>query len=272
MNITLFLDAHVHLYPFYDLAAAFAAAFRAMPRRNARDLRALLLADREGMDTYRKLAADELAPPPGWKTTAFDPEGALRLHETATGRPLWLIAGRQHATRERLELCTLFAYPEIPDGTGAEETLQEILRTPGAVAAVNWAPGKWLGKRGKLLKKLLDANGPDKLVLVDTSLRPYGWPEGSVFRRAKAEGRAILAGSDPLAAKREEAIPGKYRVRMPLDIPDEPENDDAESEENDASLVPALRQAVVSGRGIVREGARETFFSLRRRLKAHQRH
>jgi hypothetical protein len=271
MKITLFLDAHVHLYPFYDLAAAFAAAFQAMPRRNARDLRALLLADREGMDTYRKLAADELAPPPGWKITAFDAEGALRLHETATGRPLWLIAGRQHATRERLELCTLFAYPEIPDGTGAEETLQEILRTPGAVAAVNWAPGKWLSKRGKLLKKLLAANGPDKLVLVDTSLRPYGWPEGSVFRRAKAEGRAILAGSDPLAAKCEETIPGKYRVRMPLELPDEPA-DDAESEESDASLVPALRAAVLAGKGIVREGARETFFSLRKRLKAHQRH
>lgn len=271
MNITLFLDAHVHLYPFYDLAAAFAAAFRAMPRRNARDLRALLLADREGMDTYRKLATDELSPPPGWKITAFDPEGALRLHEGATGRPLWLFAGRQHATRERLGLCTLFAYPDIPDGTGAEETLQEILRTPGALAAVNWAPGKWLGRRGKLLRKLLEANGPEKLILIDTSLRPVGWPEGSVFRRAKAEGRAILAGSDPLAAKSEEGMPGKYRVRLPLALPDEPVGD-AESEESDASLVPALRAAVLAGKGIVREGARESVFSLRRRLKAHRRH
>lgn len=273
MDITLHLDAHAHLYPFQDAGLLFESALRHMPRRAPADVRALLLAERSDCHVFRDLAADEWAPPAGWSVSAYDPEGAVRLHHAGDGKLLWLVAGRQHATAERLEICSMFADPEIPDGLPAEETLRLVLETPGAVAGLNWAPGKWLGKRGKIVRKLLEDTAPERLWLVDTSLRARGIPEPGVFAAARREGRPLLAGSDPLPVEGEERVAGCYFAKIPLTLGEAAgeEEDALDSPDSDALVVGPLKAALARRPlpEIRLAGERNGLLELAGRLRAH---
>ena len=120
-----------------------------------------------------------------------------------------LLAGRQIVTAEKIEISALFTDDEIPDGQPARDILRQILAT-GGLPALNWAPGKWLGKRGRLIAALARETPPSDLLLVDTSLRFAGWPEPALYRTARRQRRTLLAGSDPLPVPGEEKIAGSY--------------------------------------------------------------
>jgi hypothetical protein len=75
---------------------------------------------------------------------------------------------------------------------------------------VAWSPGKWTGARGRLVEALVEETPPGGLLLADTALRPRGWPEPRLMRRARAKGFGVLAGSDPLPFPGEERRIGCY--------------------------------------------------------------
>lgn len=277
MKALLHLDAHVHLYPLHDWGRLLTSAMRGMPRRGAADIRALLLAERHDCRIFQALSADEMPLPEGWCISAYDPSGAIRLHHASTRQPLWLIAGRQHAVRERVEVCSLFLDDEIPDGFSAEKTVQMVLDA-GGIAALNWAPGKWMGKRKKVIANLLEKFSPEKLWLVDTSLRATGIPEPAFYAAARKADRPILAGSDSLPVPGEEEMAGTYYCKIPLELAEPAPVDeeagsdwDLDAPDADAMIVPALRAALQQHPlpPLAWAGQRNSPMGLLKRLRAH---
>jgi len=68
-----------------------------------------------------------------------------------------LIAGKQVATQERLEVLGLAVGESIPDGRPLRETIDRIV-TCGGFPVLAWAPGKWWGQRGRIVRDFVDAS------------------------------------------------------------------------------------------------------------------
>ncbi|MBR6022547.1 MAG: hypothetical protein IK066_09050, partial [Kiritimatiellae bacterium] len=197
----ILLDAHVHVYPFYDLARFLDAAVSNMPLPAPTDHRVLALAERHDCHFFAALLDGSLALPAPWRIASASP-AAVTLARGDDA--LTFLPGRQIVPRERIELCALGADAAIPDGLSADETFSAILAA-NALPVLNWAPGKWLFKRARVISALM-ARRP--LALCETSLRPIGWPTPLAIRRARRLGLPVLAGSDPLPVPGEEPIVG----------------------------------------------------------------
>lgn len=197
-------DTHVHLHPFYDLARAFAAARDVLSAAAGPGGAAgLCLTEAVGCDAFGALRDGRWAVP-GWTAVSSTDGLTLRLDPAAGGNSLWILAGRQIVTRERVEVLGLGLHATVPERLDAAETVERV-RAAGALAVLPWAPGKWFGRRGRIVAALMDRFGPDAVALADTTLRPLGWPTPLLIRRAVRAGFRVFAGSDPLPFAGEEA-------------------------------------------------------------------
>ena len=131
------------------------------------------------------------------------------LLEGADGTRIYVIAGRQIVTKERIEVLSLTFDVDIPDGQPLEEILDAVIKQ-GGIPVLSWAPGKWFSKRGKIIKQLIERSEPGRFLIGDTSLRPTIWGEPILMRKARLKGFKILAGSDPLPIAGEESVAGTY--------------------------------------------------------------
>ncbi len=197
-------DTHVHLHPFYDLARAFAAARDALSSAAGPGGAAgLCLTEAAGCDAFGALREGRWTVP-GWTVVPSADSLTLRLDPMSGGEGLWVLAGRQIVTRERVEVLGLGLRALVPEQLDAAETVERV-RAAGALAVLPWAPGKWFGRRGRVIASLMDRFGPDAVALADTTLRPVGWPTPLPIRHAIREGFRVFAGSDPLPFAGEEA-------------------------------------------------------------------
>ncbi|HOO19790.1 MAG TPA: hypothetical protein PLJ99_01480 [Kiritimatiellia bacterium] len=259
--IRLHLDAHVHLYPRHDVSRLLLAALDHMPRLAPSDLRVLMLAERADCDWFQRLAQDEIRlPGDRWRIVAWDPDGGVKIRHLPDHRDLWILAGRQTATAERLEICSLFSESPIEDGLSARDTVRAILAA-GGLPALNWAPGKWMFKRGALVRNLVREFPPEQLILIDTSLRCAGWPAPRLYSRARRQGRPVLAGSDPLPPAGEESMAGRYYCTLSIPAPADP-----------SRLAAPLKSALVAEPlAVAYDGQRNSPLGLARRLRRHRR-
>jgi len=197
------LDTHVHLHAFYDLAPALESARDRLVRAAGPGGAAgLCLTEAAGCRAFDALRDGSLAAP-GWTVVPAADGLALRVNPAAGGEGLWIVAGRQIVTRERIEVLALGCGVEVPDGLAAEDAVGRV-REAGALPVLPWAPGKWFGGRGRRVAALMDRFGPSVLALADTALRPLGWPTPVLIRRGLRDGHRVLAGSDPLPLAGEE--------------------------------------------------------------------
>lgn len=232
----LHIDAHVHYYPSYPLRDFLLAAARNLPRANPVDTRVLCLAERDDCHFFQALAQDELPLPSDFRTIAYDPLGAIKLRHLPTHSDFWIAAGRQINTAEKIEICSLLSDALIPSRLTLPETLATI-RAADAIPLLNFAPGKWLFKRGKILEKTVKSLAADTpFLFADTTLRPtLLWPTPTLIRLARRLRRPVLAGSDPLPFAAEATMPATYHATLPVPPPDDP-----------ASLIPYLRALLTS--------------------------
>ncbi|MBN1270224.1 MAG: hypothetical protein JXB04_11605 [Kiritimatiellae bacterium] len=209
----LIADTHVHIYPCYDLAALLehgARNLRAL-RPGTRDaVLALCLAEAQRYRIFRDLKDGQLRPPAPYEVTATSEPESLLIEGGANG-PLHLVAGRQIITHERIEVLVTGFDLDLPDGRPIGQVLDTV-REVGGVPVINWAPGKWFFQRGRIVGNLIDREGPGRLAVCDTTLRPTLWPEPRLMRRARAGGLAVVAGSDPLPFAGEEKYAGTYGI------------------------------------------------------------
>lgn len=206
------LDTHVHIYPYVALHQLLHAARRQL-HQAAPDAEcfALCLTERNGHTAFADLASGARTAA-GW---TFHPTAETNLlrAQPDRGDPLYVLAGRQIITAERLEILALGTDERIPDGQPARAVL-DLVRRSRALPVLPWGMGKWLGARGSLVRQLVNEAQPDAFALADTYLLPACAPRPAALRSAARRGFRALAGTDPLDREGEEALAGRYGVQI----------------------------------------------------------
>jgi hypothetical protein len=205
----ILVDAHVHIHDCFDLEIFLDSAFEnfkaeaALCGQENSFVGLLLLTETAKNDWFRRLtgyADDESGN--GSKSVdhwAFHStkESCSLYAQSRSGQRLFVIAGRQIETAEGLELLALITDWRFQDGRPLKETIQDAQQI-GAIPVVPWGFGKWIGRRGLVVKLLLENKTTPGLFLGDNCNRPSFWPRPHLFELAETNGRRILPGSDPL--------------------------------------------------------------------------
>ncbi len=205
MNIIA--DTHIHFYPCYDLKQALRILRANLAHLGSNSLQLAFLAERHDCHFFQAIRdrRQKISTAP---VKIVDLGEALLLQEGGFN-DLFLFAGRQIITRERLEVLALTTDMVIPDGLPVQEVIGRI-NGAGALAVLSWAPGKWFSKRGKKVAGLLADCSTSELLLGDTTLRPWCWLEPLLMKEGVKSGFSVLAGSDPLPFAGEEEMMGRY--------------------------------------------------------------
>ena len=247
-NVIACVDAHVHLHPCYDpdelLQNAFdnltaAAGHGADPSRRVAHF--LLFAECAPDNCFTALR--ELAE----GRTGSHGAPALRLRRWVVAptreavsvvarhgpRELFIVAGRQVACREGLEVLILGTTHRFADGRPIRDVLRES-EALGVPRVIPWGPGKWFFRRGRLLHELVQEFRKPSLFLGDEGGRPVFWGYPQHFAQAARLGVRDLPGTDPLPFPHDVTKVGRMGLKVAIDLdPDRPGE----------SLLRALTQA-----------------------------
>ncbi|MBN1482917.1 hypothetical protein EH223_13365 [candidate division KSB1 bacterium] len=210
----LIIDAHVHIYPNFDLDRAIRKSVKNFihcqhnggKREDA--IKIWMLTERSDCFFFQRAPDLEL---PDFSFEQADEEDALVVLDNATNEPLlYIVAGRQIISSDNLEVCALATTFYQQDKTlNTLETIRAV-RSAGGLAAINWAPGKWFGARGKIVQKMFDAFDPAELFISDTTMRPTCWRTPIKMAAAQRRGFRLVTGSDPLPFAGEEDLIASY--------------------------------------------------------------
>ena len=211
--MALIADAHVHLYPCYDLKRAVSTLARNLHALCVDAIPVAFLAERRGQGSFRDLLANPDLLAPDFRVRPLPEPEALAV-STDSGDALHVFAGRQVVAAERIEVLSIACLTAFEDGLPAADVIERIVAA-GGVPVLPWAPGKWMFGRGALVGALIDQFASAGLVLSDTSLRPWLLREPKLLQAGRKRGLKILAGSDPLPFAGEERVMGCYACRMP---------------------------------------------------------
>lgn len=203
------VDTHVHIHDCFDLADFLSAASRNFSGAAARQgLHAnydavLCLTETchaQKFEMLRGLAessADGHALSGGnWRVRATDERESVTVENPELGQ-MHIIAGKQIVAAERLEVLALGCVENWPDGLAAAKVIDGVMGA-GCIAVLPWGFGKWLGRRGRILRSLLENHHSDHLFLGDNSGRPIFISEPHEFKLGRRLGLGVLPGTDPL--------------------------------------------------------------------------
>lgn len=139
-------------------------------------------------------------------------------------KELILIAGRQIVSKENLEVLALGIDKIFGEGEPVSEIIRETV-SRGGIPVIPWGVGKWMGKRGLIVTKLIKERNPSNYFLGDNSGRPIFWKNPSHFNEAKQRDILVLPGSDPLPFPSEYKKVGSFgfviRDEVDLEFPAE---------------------------------------------------
>jgi hypothetical protein len=217
-GIMILVDTHVHVYPSYNVGNLLSSAVEhfsvlGLGLGEASADRCLCLTETQQNHFFAMWhAAESSVVGGGWRVMRSDDSRVLRAQHTQMGS-VWVVAGRQVISRERLEVLALVCDGNVEDGQSLDATLSAI-RAAGAVPVLSWAPGKWWGARGVVVKQALQQNTPTDLAVGDIPMRSWIWGEPAIMREAHQRGFRILAGTDPLPLKGEESGVGRYAMAI----------------------------------------------------------
>lgn len=207
-------DGHFHLYPCHEPKSAISNLINNLNlmAKSARGLeqeedvfKIAFLAESKQHDYFHKILKNEIDfKPVGFEVSAGPEEHCVSFNKQGK-QELCLVAGRQIVTRERLEILGLGMEEIVLDGLHAEEAVERVIAA-GGLPVLAFSPGKWLFKRGKIAFALAERH-QNNLLIGDSALRPLGWCEPEIMRRAKGK---ILPGSDPLPLPGDEKYAGCY--------------------------------------------------------------
>ncbi len=214
----IFFDAHVHVYPAYNLDALLSAFTRHAGRLapGVDDL-AMAVMLRDFQPTLASVLSS-VSQKPRWR---FEPAAEGTYAATDGTRRVFLLPARQVAAKERIEALGLFGETLVPDGLPLDETIAK-LRAAQYLPVLAWGLGKWLFKRAPVVDAAIFSAVRDHapLLIGDCALRPTFWPRPRPYRTAEAQGLGIIYGSDPLPRAGDELCAGRYATL--LDAPFNP--------------------------------------------------
>ncbi len=211
----ILVDAHVHIYECFEIDTLLDTAARNFEHA-AQDLGledgftgVLLLAetsrDHWFQRTHENCIQDRQPSVRGirshWQIDKTPDRTVLQASKltdiTGDEKTIYIMAGRQIITAERLELLALATDRTFEDGLPLSSSLSAV-REQDAIPVLPWAVGKWWGKRGKLLSALLKMETQSNLFLGDNSGRPIFWRSPSHFHQAQIMNIPVLPGTDSL--------------------------------------------------------------------------
>lgn len=220
MRPCVLLDAHVHIYDRYPLANFLDSASRNF-REAAEKLgvyggiAAILMLTETSRDhcfSGLQRLADGIVTgklnPDDWSFEHTEEPCSL-VAKRGDREDLYIIAGRQIVTSERLEVLAIGADREFPEGLPLNDVI-ELVHESGALPVIPWGFGKWTGLRGKIVRQVLLDKPVADLFLGDNGGRMRYWAEPVQFKIARENGIRILPGSDPLPFASEYWRPGSY--------------------------------------------------------------
>lgn len=208
------IDAHVHVHDPQQAAELldaaeknFASVARDMGRPQWQGV--LMLAEMKQASWFESITSCGPVVAGDW-TIEADGEDAtvLRARRNGADRELLAIAGRQVVTREGVEVLTLATRARIPDGESMQRTLERAAAEQ-ALIVLPWGAGKWLGRRGRLVRNALARQRP-AVWAGDTGSRPMWWPAGREFRLTSPFGTSLVSGTDPLPLDGESRRVGSF--------------------------------------------------------------
>lgn len=216
----ILFDAHVHIQDNFTLSSFLTSAERnfttrlqnAWPGKSARFY--LLLTEAKKLNNFSQLKEQIVNNGKylidGWQITdTGEEESLLAMREGQPEKQVFLVAGRQIVTMEKLEILALATTATIADGLALQETVDAVRKHQGLVV-LPWGAGKWLGTRGRLAESFIHSAPPDRLFVGDSGGRPVFWPTPRLFATAAKRGIRMLPGSDPLPLPGEELRVGSY--------------------------------------------------------------
>lgn len=218
----LIADAHVHFHACFRrdrfLDAAWSNLSRLVPEECDTFLPVLLLAETPGSDHFLRWQAEIASgrSRDSWTMQGTDEECSV-LAVRGDGATLAVVAGRQVPTSERLEVLALGTLGEPTRLRPLPETLASA-REVAPVVCIPWGFGKWWGRRGVTVRRVLADRRFPHLYLGDNAGRPRRFPSPRLFRRARSLGIRILPGSDPFPLRRHEARVGSLGFAVPAEV------------------------------------------------------
>ncbi len=217
----LLIDAHVHIYDCFDLAKFFDSAyanFKSAAERlgHGNDFSGILLLAETSKDNwFNRLAdyADGKGLPQGkdtgkWKFHHTNENHSL-IVKSGNTKNLMLVAGRQIVTAEGLEVLALSTTERFKDGTPIKKLIEDIKDKDG-IPVIPWGFGKWMGRRGTILNRMLETAKDSDFYLGDNGNRPFFMSSPSQFKLAQNKDVGNLPGSDPLPLQSEFNKPGSW--------------------------------------------------------------
>lgn len=214
-------DAHVHIYNCFNYSKFFDSSLNnflyaaKQKRMYSATQNVLLLAESSGynkFDFLTQIAREEKYLEDVWFFRETLEDCALRLEKKQQQQQqqnLFLFAGSQIVTYEKLEVLALLCKTRIPDGLTLKETIDQVTRN-GGLPVIPWGFGKWIGHRGEILNHFLSKTNPNEVFLGDNSGRPSFWKNSPIFAKAQKSGIKILPGTDPLPFPQQAKRPGSY--------------------------------------------------------------
>ncbi len=206
-------DTRIHIYPCHDKARLFRSLLANLDTLAPCHLMAMFLTERSGhgvFDELANLSGGHVGT--GLEVAPTDEPECLALFQN-DWPVLCIYAGRHIVTKEGLDILALTLRSSVPDGLPADQTIARILRL-GAVPVLAWSPETWTGFRVRHVKRLLRTCQPGELLVGDSALRPTYLPKPRMLRYARAQGFAMVSGSDLLPYSGDELLAGSYGSRI----------------------------------------------------------
>jgi hypothetical protein len=226
LNATLVLvDGHVHIYACHAIDRVLDGAWRhfqsiAAHYHTADFQGVLILTESEGDQVFNQLARTASCPVGRWSVSKTGEAHSLSLRRE-DGARLFVLAGRQVVSWEKLELSAYFITEAIADGQPLTTLLEQVHHV-GGVSVLPWGVGKWFGARGREVQNRL-RHRTTPILLSDNGGRPWFWPVPRLFRLARQQNIPVLAGSDPLPKVSEQQQAGSVgfvlRGALPTEVP-----------------------------------------------------
>lgn len=210
----LIADTHVHIYPVYQAAALLDTAranLNQLAEKNPAPHVALFLTERRDCGVFSDWSNGKNIPP-GYSIEATAEASALLLTKEQNGQTIFLFAGRQFVSSQGIEVLSLTSNSEADESRSTADIISAV-RDAGGVPVLSWAPGKWTGKRGAIVRSLVASNAGKPLLIGDTCMRASGFPEPALFNCARVNGIPVAAGTDPLPFAADEKIAGTYGIK-----------------------------------------------------------
>ena len=205
----LIVDAHVHIHQCFDLPKFFSSAVancqaQAQLHQAHDNFSGMMLLTESSWDHWfqslksmaEKNQYMQTSHSDRWRFFRTDESYSL-IARSHTGTKLFILAGRQIVTKEKLEVLALMTDATFPEGESIQQSM-DLVQHAGGISVIPWGFGKWWGKRGKILTELLEEKSSLDFYLGDNSGRPSFLPYPHQFAQGTGNGLQILPGSDPL--------------------------------------------------------------------------